>query len=138
MNLAVDHQHRSGLGGDTNVRPRGGKRFRLEHADAAIAIDMEDTVGRHEEIALPLAAVEWRNLDVFLDMKADRRKVLVIHSGIHRECEGYVARESFQAPIGLSVWVAQMEGDVVAADVDLADDVVDTLESQITTIFRQL
>ena len=132
MDVAVDHQHRTGLGGEA----RGGRvgeiaRGLLDAGDAVA--DPEHAIGQKMEIGRAGAGVGAHAPLAVLDIEADRRKIVAEHAGVHREAQRPPARRQRlrkrgEIAIGLALGVGPIEADVVTAHVEAADRVARRIE----------
>ena len=83
---AVDQQHRARLRRESRMRARFEKASGFRHAGAG-AVDPEHAIRSEMKIAdagLDIGLVQ--TMTVF-DIKPDRREIVVIHAGVHRENE---------------------------------------------------
>lgn len=129
MEFAVDDEHRAGLGREAGRVVLEALRVSKGFGHAGLAvIDPENAVREHAEIAGAGIGDEAHLGLFFLDIKADRAAVLMVHAGVHREDEaaalaGDVVREPVELAKRRAGIVAQEQADVVGLRVEAADQV---------------
>ncbi len=131
MNAPADDQHRPRLRREFWPHPALEKARGLRHAGAG-AVDPEDAIGLHVKIAGAAAHVGAVEGPPILDVKPDRRAVLVIHAGVHGEDERLslalqIAQDARESAVGLAFLVAQKQANVALARVEVAHRIGDAV-----------
>ena len=133
MNLAVDHQHGTGLGGKIRLEACFHEGFGFHHT-GCIALDVENPIGLEMEIAAAAAPVDLPGLLAFLDIEANGFEVVVIHPRIHGEAERLAGglesiAERGKIAIGLAIAIEIVEREMIRTRIETADGVIRALET---------
>ncbi|MNZ99484.1 hypothetical protein D3C78_1188130 [compost metagenome] len=111
MQLAVDYQHRPGLGGEIGFRIRRQIGCGFQHASLC-TLQIKHAVRQKVKIAPAAPGAERRTLHPIFNVEADGRIVGMIHAAIHGEDAEHVLPPQGRRQVGETA--VSLPGDMVA------------------------